>query len=110
MCGFMLVHMDCSVVAMDLKASMVLLQWYFCWIIHGDGFFWRLGFSLNEGFPRYILCHNFVGMLSILLHVDFNCIFISDLSLVMWKMLYYFLQVSLQKRLQRQRYTILLHY
>ena len=36
----------------------------------GDGCFWRLGFSLNEGFPGYILCHNFVGMLSILLHVD----------------------------------------
>ena len=27
--------------------------------------------------PGYILCHNFVGMLSILLHVDFNCIFIA---------------------------------
>ena len=26
--------------------------------------------------PGYILCHNFVGMLSILLHVDFNCRFI----------------------------------
>ena len=33
-------------------------------------------FSLNEGFTRYILCHNFVGMLSILLHVDFNSVFI----------------------------------
>ena len=84
MCAFMLVHMDCLVVAMALKASMVVLQWYFC---YGDGGFWRLGFSLNEDFPRYILCHIFVGMLSILLHVDFNCMFISDLLWVMWKWL-----------------------
>ena len=37
----------------------------------------------------------FVGMLSILLHVDINCIFILDLSWVMWKWLYSLLQVSL---------------
>ena len=61
MCGFMLIHMDCLVVAMDFMASMVVLQWVFCLIIHGDGCFWRLGFSLNEGFPGYILCHNFCG-------------------------------------------------
>ena len=36
--------------------------------------FGELCFSLNEGFLGYILCHIFVGMLSILLHVDFNCI------------------------------------
>jgi len=30
----------------------------------------------------------FVGMLSILLHVNFNCIFILDLLWVMWKRLY----------------------
>ena len=30
-------------------------------------------------FLGYILCHNFVGMLSILLHVDFNYIFILNL-------------------------------
>ena len=35
-------------------------------------------FSLNKGFSGYILCHIFVGMLSILLHVDFKCIFILD--------------------------------
>ena len=29
MCGFMLVHMDFSVVAMAMKASMVVLQWCF---------------------------------------------------------------------------------
>ena len=44
-------------------------------------------FSLNEGFPGYILCHIFVGMLSIFLHVDFNSIFILDLLWVMWKWL-----------------------
>ena len=37
----------------------------------------EVGFFLNKGFPGYILCHNFVGMLSILLHVDFiiECLF-----------------------------------
>ena len=39
----------------------------------------------------------FVGMLLILLHVDFNCIFISDLVWVMWKWLHSLLQVSLYK-------------
>ena len=29
-------------------------------------------FTLNEGFPGYILCHIFVGILSILLHVNFK--------------------------------------
>ena len=53
-------------------------------------------FSLNEGFPGYILCYSFVGIFSILLHVDFNYIFISNILWVMWKQLYYFLQVSLQ--------------
>ena len=48
-------------------------------------------FSLNEGFPGYILCHNFVGMLSILLHVSFNFIFVLDLLWVMWKRLYFLL-------------------
>ena len=38
------------------------LPWLYCndvffWIIHGGGFFWRLSFSLNEGFLGYILCH-----------------------------------------------------
>ena len=28
-CGLMLVHMDCSMVAMALEASMVVLQWCF---------------------------------------------------------------------------------
>ena len=51
-----------------------------------------LAFSLNEGFLGYILCHIFVGMLPILLHLDFNCIFISDLLWVMWKWLYSLLQ------------------
>ena len=64
------------------------MQWYFYWMVNGYGCFWRLGFSLNEGFPGYILCHFFVGMLSILLHVDFNSIFILDLWWVMWKWLY----------------------
>ena len=52
-------------------------------------------FSLKEGFPGYILCHIFVGMLSILLHVDFNCIFILDLLWVMWKRLYSLLLILL---------------
>ena len=29
-------------------------------------------FPLNEGFPWYILCHIFMGMLSILLYVDLD--------------------------------------
>ena len=91
----MLVHMDSLVVAVALKASMVVLQWCFCRLIHGDGCFWRLDFFLNEGFLGSMLCHIFVCMLSILLDVDFNCIFISDLLWVMWKWLYSFLQVSL---------------
>ena len=45
-------------------------------------------FILNEGFLGYILCHIFVGMLSILFHVDFNSVFISDLLWVMLKWLY----------------------
>ena len=41
------------------------------------------GFSLNESFLAYILCQIFVGMVFIFLHVDFNCIFISDILWVM---------------------------
>ena len=51
---------------------------------------------LNESFLGYILCHIFVGILSILLHVDFKCIFILDLLWVMWKWVNSLFQVSLQ--------------
>ena len=57
-----LVHMDCSVVAMALKASMVVLQWCFLlnntWLVDAFG---GLGFYLNDGFLGYIFCHNFFG-------------------------------------------------
>ena len=61
MCGFMLVHVDCLVVAMALKASMVVLEWCSCWIIHGDGFFWRLGIFPQWGFPKVYLVSHFCG-------------------------------------------------
>ena len=72
---------------------------FFCWIIHGDGCFWRLGFFFpSMRVSKGISCATFfVGMLSILLHVDFNCIYISDLLWVMQKWLYSLLQVSLHK-------------
>ena len=48
----------------------------FCWIIHGDGCFWRLGFSLNEGFPRVYLVSQFCGYIVYSLACGFNFIFI----------------------------------
>ena len=42
-------------------------------------------FTLNEGFLGYVLRYIFVGMLPIILHVDFNCLFVLDLLWVMWK-------------------------
>jgi len=47
----------------------------------------------------------FVGMLSILLHVDFNYIFVSDILWVMWKWLFSLLQVSLQDPLRTTSFT-----
>ena len=46
------------------------------------------GFFPQWGFPRVYLVSHFMGMLSILLHVDFNFVFILDLLWVMWKRLY----------------------
>ena len=53
------------------------------------------GFFPRSGFPRVYLVSHFVGMLSILLHVDFNCIFILALLWVMWKQLYSLLPIFL---------------
>lgn len=39
-------------------------------------------FTLNEGFLGYILSHIFMGMLSILLHVDFKCLLRSIMGYV----------------------------
>ena len=68
---------------MDLKASIVVLKWYFSLIIHGDGCIWRFGFfpsmKVLQGISSITF---FVGMLSILLYVEL--------------VIYSFLQVSLQ--------------
>jgi hypothetical protein len=45
------------------------------------GYFWWLGFFPLEGFPRVYIMSYLIDMLSILLHMDFECLF-SLLSLL----------------------------
>ena len=56
----------------DFEGSHGCIAMVFCLIMHGDGCLWRLGFSLNEGFLGYILCHNFCGYIVYSLQFEFK--------------------------------------
>ena len=70
------------------------LSWLYCnGFLLNNTWWWMLlevGFLSSMRVSQGISCITFfVGMLSILLHVNFDCIFILDLLWVMWKWLYY---------------------